>query len=70
MTPAESAALEARIHKLNAVAKVLHTDHSRVDLDKILNVRAFNTKHATDTLAASSSSSDKHDGEVACARWL
>ena len=46
VTPAELGALEERIHAINALAKIHRTQNALVDLDKILNVGAFNLDNA------------------------
>ena len=41
-------ALEARIHKINAAAKIHHTQNAAIDLKHVLNVGGFNLSRATD----------------------
>lgn len=41
VTPAELDALEHRIRKVNAVARLYRTTRANIDLDKVLNVRGF-----------------------------
>ncbi len=48
VTPAELDALEARIRKMNAAAKVHRTQNSAIDLKHVLNVGGFNLSRATE----------------------
>ena len=41
VTPAELDALEAKIHRMNGLAKVVRTERSKVDMDRVLNVGGF-----------------------------
>ncbi|HEY8933215.1 MAG TPA: GTP-binding protein [Rariglobus sp.] len=41
-------ALESRIHKINAAAKIHHTQNAAIDLKHVLNVGGFNLSRATD----------------------
>jgi len=47
-TPAELDALETRIHKMNAAAKIHRTQNAAIDLKHVLNVGGFNLSRATD----------------------
>jgi G3E family GTPase len=46
--PAQLDALEARIHGINAVAKIHRTKHCDVNLDHVLDVGGFNLSRATE----------------------
>ena len=46
--PAELDRLEARIHKMNAAARVLRANHADVPLSAVLNVGGFNLSRATE----------------------
>jgi G3E family GTPase len=48
VTPAELDALEARIHGINAVAKIHRTKNCDVNLDAVLDVGGFNLSRATE----------------------
>jgi len=48
VTPAELDALEARIHGINAVAKIHRTKNCDVNLDYVLDVGGFNLSRATE----------------------
>ena len=48
VTPAELDALEARIHKMNAAAKIHRTHNAAIDLKHVLNVGGFNLSRATE----------------------
>ncbi|MBL9213239.1 MAG: GTP-binding protein [Opitutaceae bacterium] len=48
VTPADLDALEARIHGINAVAKIHRTNHCNVNLDHVLDVGGFNLSRATE----------------------
>ena len=48
VTPAELDALEARIHKMNAAAKIHRTQNAAIDLKHVLNVGGFNLSRATE----------------------
>ncbi|VTS05547.1 CobW family GTP-binding protein [Tuwongella immobilis] len=48
VTPAELDELESRIHGMNAVAKIVRTQQSVVDLDRVLNIGGFNLDRALD----------------------
>jgi G3E family GTPase len=48
VSPAELDALEARIHGINAVAKIHRTKNCDVNLDKVLDVGGFNLSRATE----------------------
>ncbi len=48
VTPADLEALEARIHGINAVAKIHRTNHCNVNLDHVLDVGGFNLSRATE----------------------
>ena len=48
VTPAELDALEARIHHINAVAKIHRTKDCNLPLDKVLNVGGFNLERASE----------------------
>jgi G3E family GTPase len=41
--------LEAKVHAMNSVARLHRTQNAAVDLDRILNVRAFDLDHTLDT---------------------
>src|SRR5438105_1393731 len=41
VTPGELDALERRIRKMNAVAKIYRTSNANIDLNKVLNVKGF-----------------------------
>ena len=47
-TPAELDALEARIKRINAVAKIYRAQNADVPLDRVLNVGGFNLGRATE----------------------
>jgi G3E family GTPase len=44
--PEELIALEIRLRKMNGAAKFFHTKNSKVDIDNILNISAFNLKRS------------------------
>jgi G3E family GTPase len=46
VSPAEFAALEQRIRKMNPVAKLYRTTNSEIDLDKVLNIGGFDLQRA------------------------
>jgi G3E family GTPase len=46
VTPAELKTIEARIRKMNPMAKVHETQHADIDLTKVLNVGGFDLKRA------------------------
>jgi len=46
VTPEELAKTEARIHKMNPVAKLHRTQNAVVDLDKVLNIGGFDLQRA------------------------
>ncbi len=48
VTPAELDALEARIKRINAVAKIYRTNNCDVNLDAVLDVGGFNLSRATE----------------------
>ena len=48
VTSAELDALEARIHRINAVAKIHRTQNCAVELDRVLDVGGFNLSRATE----------------------
>src|SRR5205823_4361550 len=48
VAPAELDALEARIKRLNAVAKIHRTKNAELPLDRVLNVGGFNLDRATE----------------------
>jgi G3E family GTPase len=48
VSPAELAALEARIKRINAVAKIHRTKNCDVPLDRVLDVGGFNLSRATE----------------------
>ena len=48
VSPAELAALEVRIHGINAVAKIHRAQNADVPLDRVLNVGGFNLSRAID----------------------
>lgn len=48
VTPAELDALEQRIHRINAVAKIHRTKNCDLPLDRVLNVGGFNLSRATE----------------------
>ncbi len=48
MTPEEVSEVRDRIREINKMADVIPTDHSVVDLDKILNIRAFDLDKVMD----------------------
>ncbi len=48
VTPAELDALESRIHRINAVAKIHRAKNADVSLDRVLNVGGFNLGRATE----------------------
>ncbi|MEI6466075.1 MAG: GTP-binding protein [Verrucomicrobiota bacterium] len=48
VSPAELDALEARIHRINAVAKIHRTKNCDVNLDHVLDVGGFNLSRATE----------------------
>jgi G3E family GTPase len=48
VTPAELDGLEARIRKMNAVAKICRTQNAAVPLDQVLGVGGFNLSRATE----------------------
>jgi G3E family GTPase len=48
VSPAELDALETRIHRINAVAKIHRTKNAEVPLDRVLNVGGFNLGRATE----------------------
>jgi G3E family GTPase len=48
VTPAELDALEARIHRINAVAKIHRARNCDVPLDRVLDVGGFNLSRATE----------------------
>jgi G3E family GTPase len=68
VTPAELEKIEARIRKMNTVAKLYRTTNSAVDLTKVLNVGGFDLKRALelepDFLDAEEHDHDhEHEGE-------
>lgn len=48
VSPAELDALESRIHRINAVAKIHRTKNCDLPLDRVLNVGGFNLSRATE----------------------
>ena len=64
---AELATTEARIRKMNPMAKVYRTENSAIDLDKVLNVGGFDLKRALelepDFLKAEEEHDHDHDHE-------
>ena len=44
--PEELIALEMRLRKMNGAAKFFHTENSKVNIDNILNISAFNLKRS------------------------
>jgi len=46
VTPADLKTIEARIRKMNPMAKVYETQHAAIDLAKVLNVGGFDLKRA------------------------
>ncbi len=48
VTPAELDALEARIKRINAVAKIHRTKNAEIPLDRVLDVGGFNLNRATE----------------------
>lgn len=48
VTPAELEALEARIRRINAVAKIHRTQNAAVPLDKVIDIGGFNLSRATE----------------------
>ena len=48
VSPAELAALETRVHRINAVAKIHRTANCDLPLDRVLNVGGFNLGRATE----------------------
>ncbi len=48
VTPADLDALEARIHRMNAAAKIYRTQNSALDLKHVLDVGGFNLSRATE----------------------
>lgn len=46
VTPEQLEAVEARIHQMNAAAKIYHTQNAVVDLEHILNVGGFDLERA------------------------
>ena len=46
VSPAELEKIEARIRKMNPMAKLYRTENSAIDLDKVLNVGGFDLKRA------------------------
>jgi G3E family GTPase len=46
VTPSELEELEAKIRKMNAIAKIYHTQDSQVEMSSILDVGAFNLSRA------------------------
>jgi G3E family GTPase len=66
VSPAELETIEARIRKMNPMAKVYETKHAAIDLTKVLNVGGFDLKRALelepDFLKAAEEEHD-HEGE-------
>jgi G3E family GTPase len=64
VTPAELDALERRIRKMNTVAKVHRTTNSKIDLDRVLNVKGFDLdrilEHEPDFLKTGGHKHDHH----------
>jgi G3E family GTPase len=48
VTPAELAALEKRLHTINAVAKIHRTQNADIAIEKVLNVGGFNLDRAVE----------------------
>ena len=48
VTPQELDQLEARIHSMNAAAKIYRAQNATIDMDKVLNVGGFNLDRAMD----------------------
>ncbi|KAB8145635.1 GTP-binding protein [Chloroflexia bacterium SDU3-3] len=48
VTPAELAAVEARIAQINSAAKIYRAENAQIDLDKVLHVGGFNLDRAMD----------------------
>jgi G3E family GTPase len=48
VSPADLTALESRIHRINAVAKIHRTQNAQIPLDRVLNVGGFNLSRATE----------------------
>ena len=46
VTPKELVALEARLRKMNATAKIFQTKNAQIDLERILNISAFDLKRS------------------------
>ena len=46
VTPEELIALEMRLRKMNGSAKIFHTKNSKIDLENILNISAFDLKRS------------------------
>lgn len=46
VTPEELLALEARLRKMNGAAKLIHTKNSKVNLEHILNISAFDLERS------------------------
>ena len=69
-TPAELDALEHRIRKINAVARVHRTTNAQVNLDDVLNVQGFNLdrilEHEPDFLKDGGHKHDHHDDHSHC----
>jgi G3E family GTPase len=70
VTPAELEKTEARIRKMNPMAKLYRTENAKIDLTKVLNVGGFDLKRALelepDFLKASEEEHDhdhEHEGE-------
>jgi G3E family GTPase len=60
--PAELAALEARLRRINAVAKIHRTTNCDVNLDHVLDVGGFNLNRALNSSRSSSSPSTRSNG--------
>src|SRR5277367_3136020 len=69
VTPAELEKTEARIRKMNPMAKLYRTENSAIDLNKVLNVGGFDLKRALelepDFLAAAEHEHEEHDHDHA-----
>jgi G3E family GTPase len=67
VSPEELKQIEARIHKMNPMAKIHRTENSSVDLDKILAIGGFDLKRAleleSDFLEAEEHDHDHDHGE-------
>jgi len=63
VTPEELARTEARIRKMNPVAKLYRTENSAIDLSKVLEVGGFDLKRALELEPDFLKEAEKHDHE-------